>query len=313
MFNTPIKIYSGSSHPKLAAEIAKLLRVKVEEMKITRFACNEIYTRPEQTLRGADAFIVQTCTENVNEDLMELFIIIDSLKRSFAGKIHVVLPHYGYSRQDRVATPREPITAKLVADLISAAGADHVITMMLHSDQEQGFFDFPVDNLSTYKLFANYFKKKKLKDLVVVAPDTGATKQAKRFADLMGAELAILHKTRPAHNVSEVTQVVGDVTDKTCLIFDDMIDTAGTVVNGKEALIKRGANSDMYLAATHGVFSDPAITRLKAAKFKEVVVTNTIPINADKQFPGLMVLSVASILAKTIENVHRSKSVTSVT
>lgn len=313
MVNAPFKIFSGSSHPRLAEEIAKILHVKLEEMKITRFASNEIYARPEHTLRGSDVYIVQTCTENVNEELMELFIIIDSLKRSFAGKIHVVMPHYGYARQDRVATPREPITAKLVADLISAAGADHVITMMLHSDQEQGFFDFPVDNLSTYKLFANYFKKKKLKDLTVVAPDTGATKQAKRFADLIGAELAILHKTRPTHNVSEVTQVVGDVTDKTCVIFDDMVDTAGTVVNGKEALIKRGANPDMYMAATHGVFSDPAITRLKAAKFKEVVVTNTIPMNADKQFPGLVVLSAAPLLAKTIEHVHRCKSVTSVT
>jgi len=313
MVHTPIKIFSGSSHPKLAEEVAKYLRVKLEEMTLTRFACNEIYARPEHTLRGADAFIVQTCTSNVNEDLMELFIIIDSLKRSFAGRIHVVMPHYGYARQDRVAAPREPITAKLMADLISSAGADHVITMTLHSDQEQGFFDFPVDNLSTYKLFANYFKKKKLKNMVVVAPDTGAAKQAKRFADLIEADLAILHKVRPAHNVSEVTQVVGDVTGKTCIIFDDMVDTAGTVVNGKEALIKRGANPDVYLAATHPVFSPPATTRLKAAKFKEVVVTNTIPIPPDKDFHGLVVLSVASLLAKTIENVHKSKSVTSVT
>jgi ribose-phosphate pyrophosphokinase len=313
MGNSTIKIFSGSSHPKLANEVAKLLHVKLEEMTLTRFASNEIYARPEHTLRGADAFVFQTCTQNVNEDYMELFVIIDALKRSFAGKIHVVMPHYGYARQDRVATPREPITAKLMADLISAAGADHVITMALHSDQEQGFFDFPVDNLSPYKLFAEYFKKKRLKDLVIVAPDTGAAKQAKRFADLLGAELAILHKVRPSHNVSEVTQVVGDVTDKTCLIFDDMIDTAGTVVNGKEALLKRGANEDVYLAAAHAVFSPPAVTRLKAARFKEVVVSNSIPVTVDKQFPGLNVLSVASLLAKTIENVHKFKSVTSVT
>jgi len=243
---------------------------------------------------------------------MELVIIIDSVKRSFAGRIHVVMPHFGYARQDRVASPREPISAKLVADLISAAGADHVITLTLHSDQEQGFFDFPVDNLSSRKLFAEYFKKKRLKDLVVVAPDTGAAKEAKRFADMLGAELAILHKVRTAHNVSEVTQVVGDVIDKNCLIFDDLVDTAGTVVNGKEALIKRGANPDVYLAATHGVFSPPAIDRLKQAKFKEVVVTNSIPINKDKQFPGLTVLSIAPLLAKTIQNVHKAKSVTSV-
>lgn len=312
MSQSPVKIFAGSSHPELAKEIAKLLRVGVEEMQIKRFACNEIYVKPNNTVRGSDAFIIQTATANVNEDLMELFIIIDSLKRSFAGRIHIVMPHFGYARQDRVATPREPISAKLVADLLSAAGADHVITLTLHSDQEQGFFDFPVDNLSSRKLFAEYFKKKRLKDLVVVAPDTGATKEAKRFADILGAELAILHKVRKAHNVSEVTQVVGDVTDKTCLIYDDLIDTAGTVVNGKEALVMRGANPDVYLAATHGVFSSPAIERLKQAKFKEVVVTNSIPINKDKQFPGLTVLSIAPLLAKTIQNVHRAKSVTSV-
>lgn len=287
------------------------MRIEVEEMEIKRFACNEIYARPKESLRGCNAFIVQTCTANVNEDYMELFIIIDALKRSFAGKIHVVMPHFGYARQDRVATPREPISAKLMAELISAAGADHVMLMNLHSDQEQAFFDFPVDNLNSNKLFAEYFKKKKLKDLVVVAPDTGAAKDAKRFADMMGAQLAILHKSRPSHNVSEVIHVVGDVTDKTCLIFDDMIDTAGTVVNGKEALLKRGANPDVYLGAIHPIFSPPAISRLKVAGFKEVVVTNSIPLTEDKKFPGLVVVSVAELLAKTIINVHKYKSVTS--
>lgn len=312
MFSNSFKIFSGSSHPGLAADIAKLLRTQVEPMVLKRFACNEIYAKVEHTVRGAEAYIVQTCTDRVNEDLMELFIMIDSLKRSFAERIHVVMPHYGYARQDRVASPREPISAKLVADLIHAAGADHVITISLHSDQEQGFFDFPVDNLSCYKLFADYFNKKKLNDLVVVAPDTGATKMAKRFADMVSADLAILHKTRPSHNVSEITQVVGDVTDKTCIIFDDLVDTAGTVVNGREALIKRGANKQVYLAATHAVFSDPAVSRLKAAKFQEVVVTDTIPLPKEKQFEGLKVLSVAPLLAKTIQHVHKKKSVSSV-
>lgn len=312
MFSNSFKIFSGSSHPELAAEIAKLLRTKVEPMILKRFASNEIYARAEKTVRGADAYVIQTSTGNVNEDLMELFIMIDSLKRSFAEKIHVVMPHYGYARQDRVAEPREPISAKLVANLIEAAGADHVVTISLHSDQEQGFFDFPVDNLSCYKLFAEYFNRKKLEDVVVVAPDTGAAKMAKRFGDLIGAELAILHKTRPEHNVSEVTQVVGSVTDKTCIIFDDLVDTAGTVVNGKEALVQRGANPDIYLVATHPVFSDPAVSRLKAAKFKEVVVTNTIPLPEKKHFDGLQVLSVAPLLAKTIQHVHEKKSVSSV-
>lgn len=312
MFSNSFKIFSGSSHPQLAEEIAKLLRTNVEPMVLKRFASNEIYARAEHTVRGADAYLIQTCTDRVNEDLMELFIMIDSLKRSFAEKIHVIMPYYGYARQDRVASPREPISAKLVADLIQAAGADHVVTISLHSDQEQGFFDFPVDNLSCYKMFASYFKKKKLDDPVVVAPDTGAAKMAKRFADLLGADLAILHKTRPSHNVSEVTQVVGDVTDRTCIIFDDLVDTAGTVVNGKDALVKRGANKDVYLAATHPVFSDPAVSRLKAAKFKEVVVTDTIPLPKEKQIPSLKILSVAPLLAKTIQHVHKKKSVSSV-
>lgn len=312
MASTPIRIYSGSSHPDLAREIAKNLRLKVSDMTLTRFACNEVYARPEQTVRGCNVFIVQTATDRVNEDLMELFIIIDAMKRSFAENIHVVMPHFGYARQDRVATPREPISAKLVADLIAAAGADHVITVNLHSDQEQGFFNFPVDNLSAKKLFVDYFKKKKIKDLMIVAPDTGAAKNAKRFADMLGVDLAILHKVRTAHNVSEVTQVIGDVMDRTCLIYDDMIDTGGTVINGREALLKKGANKEVYLAATHAVFSDPAVSRLKAAKFKEVVVTNSISLPKEKYFEGLKILSVAPLLARAIENVHKARSVSSV-
>jgi ribose-phosphate pyrophosphokinase len=312
MFDFPLRLYAGSSHPELAREIAKYLRVPVSEMVLKRFACNEVFARPVHTVRGCDVFVVQTATDKVNEDFMELFIIIDALKRSFADRVHVVMPHFGYARQDRVASPREPITAKLVANLLDAAGADHVITINLHSDQEQGFFDFPVDNLSSNKLFVEYFKNKKLQELVVVAPDTGAVKSAKRFADALGAELAILHKIRPEHNVSEVTEVVGDVKNKTCLIFDDMIDTAGTVVTGKEALIQHGANPDLYLAATHAVFSDPAVSRLKSAGFKEVVVTNTIPIPEEKMFDELTIISVAGLLAKIIQNVHKAKSVTEV-
>ncbi|MBP7671197.1 ribose-phosphate pyrophosphokinase [Candidatus Gracilibacteria bacterium] len=305
-----IKIFSGSSHPLLAEEIAGCLKVELSGMFISRFACNEIYAKPTETVRGCDVFVVQTATSNVNEDLMELFIILDSLKRSFAGKIHVVMPHYGYSRQDRVATPREPISAKLMADLISTAGADHLITMKLHSDQEQGFFDFPVDNVNTESLFADYFSKKKIKDLVVVAPDEGGAKDAKKFADRLGAELAIIHKTRPGHNKAEVSHVVGDVDGKTCLIYDDMIDTAGSVTAAKEALLSRGAKKDVYLAATHAVFSDPAVSRFKEAGFKEVVVSNSIPVPKEKSFKGLTVLSVAPMLAKIIESVHEDRSVT---
>lgn len=312
MYSLPLKLFSGSSHPQLAHEIAKYLHVRVEAMTLKRFASNEIYARPEQSVRGCDAFVVQTATDRLNEELMELFIILDALKRSFAARIHVVMPHYGYARQDRVATPREPISAKLIANLLSAAGADHVITINLHSDQEQGFFDFPVDNLSTNKLFAEYIKRKRIEDLIVVAPDTGAAKAAKRFADLIGTDIAILHKVRPAHNISEVTQVVGDVTDKTCLIFDDLVDTGGTVVNGKEALLKKGANPEMYLAATHPVFSPPCVTRLRGAQFKEIIVSNTIPLKDPGALPELTVISVGQLLAKTIQNVNKARSVSSV-
>lgn len=310
MAKFPIKLFSGSSHPELAKEIAKYLKVPVSDMVISRFACGEIYAKPWKTVRGTDCFVVQTASENVNEDLMELFIILDSLKRSFAGKIHVVMPHYAYARQDRVATPREPISAKLIADLISAAGADHVIALKLHSDQEQGFFNFPVDNANTERLFADYFKKKKFKDLVVVSPDAGGAKDAKRFANLLGANLAIIHKSRPSHNRAEVNHVVGDVKGRTCVLYDDMIDTAGSVVAAKQALKAMGAKKDIYLAATHAVFSDPAAERLAKAGFKEVVVSNSIPIPKAKSFKGLKVLSVAPLLARVIKNVHEDRSVT---
>lgn len=281
-------------------------------MHISKFACGEIYAKPGESVRGCDVFVVQTATHNVNEDLIELFVMLDAFKRSFADQIHVIMPHYGYSRQDRVATPREPISAKLMADLISAAGADHVITMVLHSDQEQGFFDFPVDNLYTKKFFADYFKKKKLNNLVVVSPDAGGAKEAKKFADALGAELAIIHKSRPKANVSEVLHLVGDVKGKRCIIYDDMVDTAGSVCNAVKALKKHGAHKDIYLAATHPVFSNPATERLSKAGFKEVVVTNSIPVPKEKRFKGLKVLSVAPLLAKIVKNVHDAKSVSKV-
>ncbi len=302
-----IKLFSGSSHPELAKEVAKHLKIPLSKMHLERFACGEIYTKPDETVRGADAFVIQTGTQDSSEDLMELFVMLDSLKRSFAGKLHVVMPHYPYARQDRVATPREPITAKLVADLISTAGADHLMGIKFHSDQEQGFFDFPVDNLNTNKLFADYFKKKKLKNLVVVSPDAGGAKDAKSFGDLIGAKLAIIHKTRPAHNKAEVMHMVGDVKGKNCIIFDDIVDTGGSVGAAVDALKKYGAK-DIYFAVTHPVLSGPAIERLEKAGFKEIVVTNTIPIK--KKFKGLKVLSVAPLLAQIIKSVHEQKSVT---
>lgn len=305
-----LKLFSGTSHRKLAEDIAKGLGVKLSQMEIYKFACGETYARALETVRGCNVFVVQTATHNVNEDLMELFVIIDALKRSFAKRIHVVMPHYAYARQDRVALPREPISAKLIADLLSAAGADHVIAVNLHSDQEQGFFDFPVDNLNCLKLFTDYFKKKKLKDITVVSPDAGGAKDAKKLADKLGATLAVIHKARPAPNKSHVTHVVGEVKGRTCVLYDDMIDTGGSICAAMEALLAHGAKKDIYVAATHAVFSDPAVSRLKKAKFKEVIVTDSIPLPKEKRFNGLKVLSIAPLLAKTIKSVHEEKSVT---
>lgn len=312
LMDFPLRLFSGSSYPILAEEIAKYLKISVSEMVLSKFANGEVYAKPVQSVRGCDVFVVQTATANVNEDLMQLFIILDALKRSFAHRIHVVMPHYAYARQDRVAYPREPISAKLVADLISAAGADHVVAVQLHSNQTQGFFNFPMDNVSTRKLFIDYFLKKRLKDLVVVSPDVGSAKEAQKFADALHVPLAIIHKVRPKHNVAEAIHIVGDVEGKVCLLYDDMIDTAGSVLAAAEILRSKGAKKEIYLAATHPVFSDPAIERLKKARFSEVVVTNSLPIAPKKRFPGLTILSIAPLLAKVIQSVHEAKSVTDV-
>lgn len=305
-----LKIFSGSSHPELALGIAKALKLPISKMSISKFACGEIYAKPDDSVRGADVFLIQTCTGKVNEDYMELFIMIDALKRSFARSVHVVMPHFGYARQDRVASPREPISAKVMANLISAAGADHVISIHFHSDQTQGFFPFPMDNLHTRNLFAEVLKKKKFKDPVIVAPDAGAAKEAGRLAAQLNFPLAILTKKRPKFNVAEVTAVVGDVEGKTCILLDDMVDTAGSVCAAHEALLDAGANKDIYLVSTHAVFSGPAVERLKKTQFKEVIVTDTIPLPKEKQFKGLTVISVAPLLARVIQSVHEARSVT---
>lgn len=306
-------LFAGTSHPALAGALAGELRVKLSELQITHFACNEIYAKPMCTVRGNEVFILQTASDRVNEDYMELFILIDAVKRSFAKKVTVIMPHFGYARQDRVASPREPISAKVMANLLAAAGADHVISVHMHSDQIQGFFPFPMDNLSTRKLFVDVIRKKKLKDMVVVAPDAGAAKEAGRFAELLDVPLAVLTKRRPRFNEAEVTSVVGEIEGKTCLLYDDMIDTAGSVCAAQRALIENGAHPDIYLVATHAVFSDPAVERLRDAAFKEVIVTDTIPIPSKKHFDGLTIVSVAPLLAQVVLRILENRSVTEVT
>ncbi len=309
MSETKYTIFSGSSHPELSKELAKALKKKPGEIKLSDFSCGEKYVVLEQTVRGQEVFILQTCRDQfVNDDYMELFLMINAAKLSFATKVHVIIPHFGYARQDKVHVPREPISAKVMADLLVTSGADHVITFELHSDQNQAFFDVPVDNVIVHRLFSDYFKKKKLKNITVVSPDAGGAKNAKRFADDLGAPIAILHKARPEHNKSVVTHVVGEVKGRTCIVYDDMIDTGGTVANAAEALRKQGANKDLYLAATHPIFSGSATKRLSKAGYKEVVVTNTIPLPKEKKFKGLKQISIAPLLANIISSVTQHKS-----
>lgn len=309
MSETKYTIFSGSSHPELAKELARALKKKPGEIKLSTFSCGEKYVALEQTIRGQEVFILQTCRDQlVNDDYMELFLMVNAAKLSFAEKVHVILPHCGYARQDKVHVPREPISAKVMADMLVTAGADHVITFELHSDQNQAFFDVPVDNVIVHRLFADYFKKKKLKNITVVSPDAGGAKNAKRFADDLGAPIAILHKARPEHNKSVVTHVVGEVKGRTCIVYDDMIDTGGSVANAANALRKQGANKDLYLAATHPIFSGPAIKRLSKAGYKEVVVTNTMPLSKEKKFKGLKQISIAPLLANIISSVTHHKS-----
>ena len=306
-----MRFFCGSSHPKLGQSIANNLGIEVGKMELATFSCGESYSRIEESIRGTDIYLLQTIGENVNDDFMELFIMMDAFKRSSASKIHVIIPHFGYARQDKKSAPREPISARLVADLLSAVGFDRLITMDLHADQIQGFFSQPVDHLTALPMIVDYFKKKKLPDLVVVAPDAGRAKHAKRLADHLRADLAFMHKTRPRRNVAEVTNIVGDVTGKTVLLIDDMVDPGGSVSSCVKALQGFGAREDVYLATTHAVFSGPAVERLSQAGFKEVVVTDTIPIPESKHFDGLTVLSAANLLSEAIKRNYDNRSISS--
>ncbi len=302
-------LFSGSSHPALATSLAKELGIPLGKVTLKAFSSGEHYVKYGESVRGKEVFLLQTGTLRPNEDVVELFLMCQAAKLSFAKKVHVILPHFPYARQDRVTEPREPISAKLMAHLLEESGADHVMVLDMHSDQIQGFFSIPADALTARSLFADYFRGKKLKDPVVVAPDVGGTKRAKKFADLLGADLAILHKTRPAHQEVEIQEVVGDIQGRTCIIFDDMIDTGGTPVSAKKALLERGADEEIYAAATHAVFSGSAIERLKEAAFTEVVVTDSLPLDP-KAFPGLRILPIAPLLAKVAMHVEKGESVT---
>src|SRR6266513_1096266 len=298
-------LVAGRAHPELSGEVAAHLGVPLGDLVLSTFANGEIYCRYGENIRGADLFVFQTHGEAINDSLMEQLIMIDAAKRASADRITAVCPFYGYARQDRKAEGREPITARLVADMLTCAGADRVVTVDLHTGQIQGFFDFPVDHLTAVPVLVDHLARSLPGGpLTVVAPDAGGGKLARRFADRLNAEIAFIDKRRPkgTHNVAVATEVVGEIDGRTCLIVDDIIDTAGTVVSAADLLLDRGA-SDVVIAATHGLLSGPAVDRLKNSRVKEVVVTNTVPVGDDKRFDNLEVLSIAPLLANAIRAV----------
>jgi ribose-phosphate pyrophosphokinase len=308
-----IELVTGRSHPELAEEIASCLGVTLSDTNIRRFADGEIHCRFDASMRGADMFIIQTHSGPVNDSIFEQLIMIDAAKRASAHRITAVCPYYGYSRQDRKATGREPITAKLVADLLSAAGVDRVVSVDLHSGQIQGFFDVPVDHLTAAPVLLDYLREFGADDFVIIAPDAGRVKVAERYSQLLETDLALVHKRRPrgSYNEVEAMDVVGNVQGRPCVIIDDMIDTAGTVCAAAYRLMEAGA-TDVWAMATHALLSDPALDRLNQSPISRVVVTNTLPLPVYRHIPKLEVISVAKIIADALDAVFKDTSVSEI-
>ncbi|WP_372508853.1 ribose-phosphate diphosphokinase [Pseudalkalibacillus decolorationis] len=306
--DSKLKVFTLNSNEGLAEEITEHIGVNMGKCSVTRFSDGEIQINIEESIRGGEVYIIQSTSSPVNEHIMELLIMIDALKRASAKTINVVIPYYGYARQDRKARSREPITSKLVANLLETAGATRVITMDLHAPQIQGFFDIPVDQLLGVPILANFFEGKHLDDIVVVSPDHGGVTRARKMADRLKAPIAIIDKRRPRPNVAEVMNIVGNIEGKTAIIIDDIIDTAGTITLAANALIESGA-TDVYACCTHPVLSGPAIERIENSKIKELVVTNTISLSEEKMSEKITQLSVAQLLGEAIIRVHEQQSV----
>ena len=309
-YNNNIKIFTANSNPQLAKAIAENIGVPVGHNDVGTFSDGEIFVNTGETVRGADVFVVQATSYPVNDHLMELLIIIDAFKRASAGRITAVIPYYGYARQDRKSKARDPISAKLVADLIATAGADRVLTMDFHAPQIQGFFNIPVDHLLglpiLYRYYASKFENEE--DIVIVSPDLGSVSRVRNFAARLEAPLAIIDKRRPKVNVAEVMNIIGDVKDKKVILADDMIDTAGTITQGAIALKERGAK-EIYACCTHGVLSGPAIERIEESVIEELVVLDTIALPEHKKIDKIKILSVAPVFAEAIERIHDNLSV----
>ena len=306
-----LKLFSGTANPELAREMGQYLDIPVGEATVSSFSDGEIRVKIEENVRGADVFVVQSCCQPVNDSIMELLIMIDALKRSSASRITAVIPYFGYARQDRKDQPRVPISAKLVADLITTAGTDRVLTMDLHAGQIQGFFNIPVDHLYAAPVLLDYITKKQISDLVVVSPDAGGVERARAIAKRMQASLAIIDKRREGPNQAQIMNIIGDVEGRSALLLDDMIDTAGTIVQGAQACAEKGARQ-VWTACTHAVLSGPALERLQQSSLTEVVVTNSIPLKGKElTCQKLHVLSVAPLLGEAIARIHSEESVSS--
>ena len=305
-----LKIFSLSSNRPLAEKIAEAVGLELGKISISRFSDGEVKVNVEESIRGAHVYIVQSTSDPVNDNLMELLIMIDALRRASAKTINVVMPYYGYARQERKAQSREPITAKLVANMITIAGADRVLTLDLHAPQIQGFFDIPVDHLIGVPLLADYFLEKGLfgEDVVVVSPDHGGVVRARKLADFLKSPIAIIDKRRPRPNVSEVMNIIGDVAGKKCIIIDDMIDTAGTITLAAAALLDKGAES-VYACCTHAVLSGPAVERLDESDIREVIVTDSIQQPEGRHLDKLQTISVGTLVGEAIKRIHENRSV----
>jgi ribose-phosphate pyrophosphokinase len=306
-----LKVFSGSAHPQRAGEIAEFLGVSLGQCRLRRFPDSEVSFQIDENIRGTDVFIVQPTCNNVDEHLMELLIMVDAFRRSSASRITAVLPYYGYARQDRKDKPRVPISAKLVANVLSAAGTNRVLTMDLHKAQIQGFFDIPVDHLFAAPVIIDYLSRQDFPRLTIVAPDAGGAERARAYAKRLGAELAVIDKRRSDDGTAEVMNVIGDVAGRTCIIQDDIIDTGGTITKAASALKSNGAEK-VLACAVHGVLSGPALDRIEKSPIDQLIVTNTIPLNGDRARSNkIVVLSVARLLGQAIKSIHEETSVSS--
>ncbi|HUW22109.1 MAG TPA: ribose-phosphate pyrophosphokinase [Candidatus Bathyarchaeia archaeon] len=302
-----IQLISGRSHPELAQSIAKILKIGLTSVEIKDFADGEIYFRIGKKVRNDDVFFIQSVSPPVNDHLMELLIGVDALKRASAGRINLVCPFLAYTRQDRKAVSREPITAKLVADLITKAGADRLVTVDLHADQIQGFYDIPVDHLVGYPLFARYLLENKIDKMVIISPDVGGLRRGRGMAKLLNLPLAMIDKRRPVHNQAQVLNVIGDVEGKTAILIDDIIDTAGTVVEIARALKEKGAR-EVIICTTHGLLSGDACRRLRGSAASKILLLDTLPLAKEKKIDKIEIISLAPLLAEVIRRIHLGKS-----